>query len=289
MRQFIDFFTNLFHSKNRGLLIYLILNTVFITAIFSGGFSNINGIYVGVLAYLISLMIALSGIGEFFLRVTNGCIPIKKFDNNERIIALFQEVYARASSMDSDLSPKIKLFVSKDDFTNALATGRKTICITRGLTFKSDEEIKGVLAHEFAHIANKDTNMILVIVVGNMIINAVFLILRILVWIFSAFTSNTIIGGIMGLFSLAFSVVIFLLMWIWTSIGNILVSHSSRQKEYLADEFAVRCGYRYGLELFLSSDAANEKLKGIWRTFTSTHPLSIDRINNMRKMLASHR
>ena len=51
---------------------------------------------------------------------------------------------------------------------NAFALGRNTIVVTRGImSALSDEEIKGVLAHEFAHIVNKDTQIAMLVTVAT--------------------------------------------------------------------------------------------------------------------------
>ena len=55
-----DFLKNITKKGNIGILIYLILNTVLIVAIFSGGFQTVEGVLLGLGAYLLSLFIALS-------------------------------------------------------------------------------------------------------------------------------------------------------------------------------------------------------------------------------------
>ena len=44
-------------------------------------------------------------------------------------------------------------------YVNAFAIGRNTIAVTMGAieTFSSDE-LKGIIAHEFGHLSNGDTN-----------------------------------------------------------------------------------------------------------------------------------
>ena len=73
--------------------------------------------------------------------------------------------------------------MNDDKSANAFATGRKTICITEGLLRMPPEQIKAALAHEFGHIAHKDTDLILFVTIGNMIITTVLLLLRLLpIW-----------------------------------------------------------------------------------------------------------
>ncbi len=58
--------------------------------------------------------------------------------------------------------PKPDLYIMKTDTPNAFATGRNpekgVVCVTSGLlNHLSDSEVEGVLAHELAHIKNRDT------------------------------------------------------------------------------------------------------------------------------------
>ncbi len=57
--------------------------------------------------------------------------------------------------------PEPKLYVIPTDAPNAFATGRdpahSAVAYTQGLLRLKDEEIEGVLAHEIAHIKNRDT------------------------------------------------------------------------------------------------------------------------------------
>lgn len=58
--------------------------------------------------------------------------------------------------------PKPKLYRSSMQVPNAFATGRNpengVVCVTEGLLSSlNDEEIEGVIAHELAHIKNRDT------------------------------------------------------------------------------------------------------------------------------------
>ncbi len=157
----IDFFKNLAKKANIGIIIYLVLNTLLIVALLSNGFSSVGGVLFGIAVYAISLCIALSPIGEWILRLQTGCKDLTISDR-ERLEPLFNEVYQKAKAVNPELPDDIKMFISEDEHPNAFATGRKTVCVTRGLLSYTDEQIKGVLVHEFGHLAHKDTDAILV-------------------------------------------------------------------------------------------------------------------------------
>lgn len=63
--------------------------------------------------------------------------------------------------------PKPKVAVSQTDMPNAFATGRtpnhSAVCVTTGIMKRlTAEELEGVLAHELAHIANRDVSVMTV-------------------------------------------------------------------------------------------------------------------------------
>jgi heat shock protein HtpX len=80
--------------------------------------------------------------------------------------------------------PKPRVFVSPDPSPNAFATGRNpnhaSICVNQGLLQILDqEELYGVLAHEFAHVKNRD---ILISTVVAVLAGAITLLAQIGQW-----------------------------------------------------------------------------------------------------------
>lgn len=283
MSYFVDFIKNLTKKSNVGVLIYLILNTFIITAIFSGGFENGSGFFIGIIAYVISLAIALSPLGECILRLQTGCKVIKRKEFVNRLEPLFNEVYDKAKKINPSIPDGVQLFMSNDKDANAFATGRKTICITKGFLNYSDEQIKATLAHEFGHLAHKDTDLILLITIGNFIVTAVFVIYRVITNIIGAFfaADEDGIGGFLS--SILVDFILIVAMWIWTKIGTCLVMHSSRKNEYLADEFAFNCGYGDDLASVLDTFEGSTR-KGLWANLASSHPESDDRIARLQEL-----
>ena len=84
-----------------------------------------------------------------------------------RFEPIFREVYTKAKKANPELPDNIKMFISDSKEPNAFATGRKTICVTKGLLNYTDEQIKGVLAHEFGHLAHKDTDAIYNVIISS--------------------------------------------------------------------------------------------------------------------------
>jgi Zn-dependent protease with chaperone function len=282
-----SFFKNLFRKANALIIVYLALNITIYVALF-GGFSS--GVLAGmaVALYLVSLCIALSPIGEFILRIQSGCKKIKRPDYLQRLMPLFNEVYARAKAKDPSISDNVGLYMSNDDIPNAFATGRKTICVTKGFLTFSDEQIKGALAHEFAHLAHKDTDLLLLISVGNMLISAIFVIYRIIInislFFFVTMSRSEFIGRILT--AIFINAILASLIWVWTKIGSLLVRHSSRQNEFEADQFAHELGY--GKELCVTLEIlesmGSSSGNSFWAQLQSTHPDTDDRIARLQNM-----
>ncbi len=150
--------------------------------------------------------------------------------------------------------PMPKVYVIPTDSPNAFATGRNpqhaAVAVTQGITrLLSDEELEGVLAHEMAHVGNRD---ILVGTIAATLAGAVMMLAR-----FAQFAAifgggrdrdDEGGGGILGL----------LFMAIVAPIGAMLVQMAvSRSREYLADETGARtCGKPLALA------SALEKISG---------------------------
>ena len=211
--------------------------------------------------------------------------------------AAFNEVYAKAKQLNPELPDGIQMFMSEDEEPNAFATGRKTVCFTRGLfNCYNDEQIKGVLSHEFGHLAHKDTDTILVVSVGNLIITTIFTIVRVIANImmfmgefFTAVFSRSWGGVIASIFiGLGRVIADFILVWLmrlWNQLGVWLCMHSSRKNEYRADQYAYQCGYAYALCEVLDSFGTEKSAQGIFAALASSHPENLDRIENLNGLM----
>lgn len=290
-----DFMIRMAGKSNIPLFIYLILNVVIIGVIASL-FLMLPigwGMLAGLLIYIASISIALSPIGEAILRHQTGCRKIADQAVVDRLEPLFREVYYKAKLADPTISDDIRLFINDDECPNAFATGRKTVCVTRGLLYMSDEQIKATLGHEFGHLSHKDTDRILVVSIGNTVITAICILFQIgaiiadiVMQIVAVITGNEegILLSIMSSISRFLTIVIIgAFMKVWTALGVALCMKTSRGNEYLADEFSVNLGYADGLIALLSS-IRGEKPKGLFANLASSHPHSDDRIARIQSL-----
>lgn len=294
----IEFFKRIMRKSNIPVIIYLVLNYFVIAAvIYFFNYDVLQAFLIGAAVYVVSLVIALSPIGEWILRVQLGCKKIKRQDHMDYLYPLFAEVYEKARQLDPSLATDIELYINNDAVPNAFATGRKTICVTKGLMEMPPEQIKATLGHEFGHLSHKDTDLILVVTVGNMIVNAIIMGVKIIIelihilFLIIAF----FVGGEHSLLGTIFIEIYHLLVilfvngltWLWSKLGVLLVMKSSRGNEYEADEFSVKLGY--GEELCaLLDNICGESPKGLFANLVSSHPDTDDRIARIQAMGASY-
>jgi heat shock protein HtpX len=141
----------------------------------------------------------------------------------------YPELHASVSrlSQQADL-PKPKVAVADSSVPNAFATGRSknhaAVCVTTGIMRTLDhEELEGVLAHELAHIKNRDMT---VMTVASFLSTLAFIVVR-WGWLFAG-GRNRQGGGAPVLVAIVISIVV----WI---ISFLLIRALSRYREYAAD------------------------------------------------------
>ncbi|MBS1880643.1 MAG: zinc metalloprotease HtpX [Actinobacteria bacterium] len=216
--------------------------------------------------------------------------PIEESDN-PRLFEIVRELTTRAGL------PMPRLYMIPNDQPNAFATGRNpkhsAVAVTRGITkLLSEDELRGVLAHELTHIRNRD---ILIQSVASAIGAAITYLAYMLMWFGN--DDNSPLGAIA-----AISLV--LLAPISATIIQLAIS---RQREYAADAGGAEiCGNPESLASALlrleqgaqampmQVNQAAEPLfivrpfkgKGIAGLF-STHPPIDERVKRLRQMRPS--
>ena len=293
----IDFFRKLFKSKNIGIIIWLFFNSLMFIIPFMSICPDypILGLLFGIVVYVGTIAIALSSLGEWFFRLINGCKKIIDPRIFNRLVPLFNEVYARAKMKDPILSPNVKLYMINDPYPNAFALGRNTVCVTRGLLHLDDEEIKGIFAHEFSHLSNKDTDFLLFIYIGNLVMTCGFMIARAIICIIGFFLGVAasddddydVVKGLRGLIFARLADLFYVIaVGLYTKLGLILVRHSMRKQEYEADKFAYDLGYGEQLRDALTQlQDTNEAPKKFAANLMSTHPDIFSRIDKLNMYL----
>lgn len=274
--------------KNIGNIIFLIINTILIASFVS--FLPITNnsdwnYYIAIVLYIISGLISLSPVGEIYLRFKFGCKKLTP-ELEERLLPIFNEVYEKAKLKDNSLPDDIQLFICDENLPNAFATGRKTICVTKGLLYMPDDCIKGIFGHELGHISNKDTYLLQFIILGNFAINIIIAVFSAINWIILAISTSDKKGelGFLAFFALIPTIMI-LILSLWTRIGVYLVMWSSRSQEYHADQFSKELGYSEHLKdaLYLLDDYT-DRSRSIFAALSSSHPKTDYRIKRLEEV-----
>jgi len=125
--------------------------------------------------------------------------------------------------------PKPQIAIADSKVPNAFATGRNqknaTVAVTRGLLGTlNQEELEGVMAHELAHIKNRD---VMVMTIASFLSTLAFIVVR-WGWLFSGDGRNQAPVYVAILASLV--------VWV---ISFFLIRALSRYREYSADRGAV--------------------------------------------------
>lgn len=131
--------------------------------------------------------------------------------------------------------PRPRVYIIDDDSMNAFATGRSprdaSVALTRGIIKKLDNlELQGVIAHEMAHIGNRDIRLDMMLITGvGVTVFAADMILRLAIVGNNGDNDNRGNGAaVLLMVWLAFMV----FNWIITPILRMAVS---RNREYAAD------------------------------------------------------
>jgi len=127
--------------------------------------------------------------------------------------------------------PMPKIYMVENKSPNAFATGRNpqkaVVCVTKGLLeLLNEDELKGVLAHELAHVKNRDT---LIMTVTAALAGAIMMLAYMARWaaVFSGFSRNKKGSG---------NIISLLAISILAPIAAIIVQLAiSRSREYAAD------------------------------------------------------
>ena len=251
-------------NKHRGLIYFL----------WFGFYILLFGFFTAFLIipfYLVCFIFVFTPLAEKLWRIISGVRPLRLKKEKDRLFPLFKEVYLESIPISPTMPRKIRLHIQEDMSINAFAFGRSTLVLTKGsINLLSDDCLKGLMAHEFGHFANRDTKYALIASVGNLPLSlTIKLLSKIKMKLdeasrYSLFTS--IIKGFFDLLYYAFKGVEF--------VGDLIIMRSRRRSEYVADAYAFRFGYGEHLAeaLIQIYEISMEKPKSVKEMLKSTHP-----------------
>lgn len=209
------------------------IKTVLLLALLSGIIIVLGGALGGRTGIIIALGLALvMNVGSYWYsdKIVLSMYSARELDPSDApaLHSMVEELAARAGI------PKPRICVIPEDAPNAFATGRDpehgVVAVTEGIMrLLSPEELRGVVAHEIGHIANRD---ILIQTVAGVMASAIVSIANIMQFaaIFGGNRSDENGGG-GG--NVLVSIAMALLAPIAASIIQMAIS---RSREYLADD-----------------------------------------------------
>ena len=216
---------------DRGLQARMALTVILLAALYAGFVGVLVFIDAGLLLSVI-VMAALLG-GQLLLsdRLALRAMGARTVDADE-----YPRLHAVVSrlSQQADL-PKPTVAVAQTKTPNAFATGRSqsaaTVCVTTGLLETlDDDEVEAVVAHELAHVKNRD---VMIMTVASFFSTIAMFVLR-WGWLF---------GGDDESPSVLVAVVTSFVVW---GLSFLLMRALSRYREFAADRGAVAITGRPG-------------------------------------------
>ena len=212
-----------FTSKARTWLLLAAL-----TALFIGIGALIGGAMLWIfVAFSVFMNVAAYWMSDKFAIRASGAKPVSEEEAPDlhKMVGELSEMYG---------VPKPRVYMIPSEQPNAFATGRNpqhaAVAVTQGLLQHMPyEQVRGVMAHEFAHIRNRD---ILVSSIAAMIAGAVSAIGNL--WFFAAMFGGDDDESPLG------AIGAIVLMIIGPLAAALLQLGVSRQREYLADATAAR-------------------------------------------------
>jgi heat shock protein HtpX len=246
-------------------------------------------------AFLFLAIALVINLGSYFFsdKLALAASRAKPIDEAEapRLYQMMRELTTRAGL------PMPRLYMIPNDQPNAFATGRNpkhsAVAVTRGITkLLSEDELRGVLAHELTHIRNRD---ILIQSVASAIGTAITYLAYMLMWFGDDDNSPLGLVASLGLVILA------------PISASIIQLAISRQREYAADAGGAEiCGNPESLAsallrleqgaaampmqvnqaaepLYIVKPFSNKGLAGLF----STHPPIEERVRRLRQMRPS--
>jgi heat shock protein HtpX len=195
-------------------------------------------VFIGALAYFgvgllgIVLVMGLFSLGQFFFSDKLALYSMgAHVVDEEEATGRMRDVHRMVTrlSQQADL-PKPQVAHAGTRVPNAFAAGRSqknsTVCVTEGLLKTlDDEELEAVIAHELAHVKNRD---VMVMTIASFLSTLAFIVVR-WGWLFGG-GRNRNNGGVLA------AIAVSLVVWI---VSVLLIRALSRYREFSADRGAA--------------------------------------------------
>ena len=295
-------------NKRKSVILITVMAFLLVGVGYAGAFCYLGadyallGVFASFLLWLLLLLVSYFQGDNIFLAMNNA----RKIspDDNKRLYNIVEEM-SIASGM-----PKVPdIYIIDEAAPNAFAVGKKpetaSVAVTVGLLEKLNrDELQGVIAHEIAHIKNRDT---LYMLFASIMLSAIVLMAELFVRVRFRSARGRSSSSNGGLIEVAFFIACLALMIFAPLVARLVYYSLSRKREYLADACAaqftrypaglasalakisgtsikLKCANKFSAPMYIVNPLAfNSKLKKL-NDLTSTHPSTASRIEILYKM-----
>ena len=258
-------------------LLYLIL----------GGFLLGGTIYsfaIALFFYIVSVMVAFSPLGEKLFRYMSGIRSLETKQEKDYLNPIFKDVQRSIKRLGKPTKRRIEICVIDKMEVNACAVGRNTIAVTKGaMKFFTEEQLKGVIAHEMGHIGADDSKANIFLLIGSGYLYLFILLANLFILLADKITTVTGDKSIGKFLCSVFKAITNIFMFLFTFPMKIALAIESRKKEYRADRTAYKLGYGEDLisALYLLEKLNLGDNRDFMQKMTASHPRTTARIEQL--------
>lgn len=263
-------------------LVYFLLGGTLLTILLF----NPIGFLIALVIYVISILIAISPTAEKLYRFLHGIRKIETNEEREYLIPILADVVSIIPQEESVNKNKIEIYIIDKLDINAYALGSSTIAITKGAMKVFDEEqLKGIIAHEIAHIRNFDTIANMFVLMASGYFYLFVLLFQFLISITEKSSpdkkdkpvSNSLNSFIKEIFKI--------FLFVFSFLVQITLAIQSRKKEYRADKTAYDWGFGEELisSLYLLEKISLGDNSDLKQKLTASHPRTTARIGRLER------
>jgi len=262
--------------------LYIVCTLIYLTL---GGFllgGTLNSFLIATGLYAVSVLIALSPIGEGLFRLAYGVHPVETGEDKEYLRPIFKEII---NAVPVNKKPiRIHVGIIDKMEVNACAIGKHTVAVTRGaIEVFTEDQLKGVIAHELGHIWTRDTVASIFLLVSNGYYYLFALFVNIFIYLLDKV--STLIGDrTTGQFLCSVLRFLFKIVNFFFSFPiKAVVALESRRTEYRADQFAYELGYGEELKsaLYLLRKISLGDNSDLIKKMMDSHPRLTARIEQL--------
>lgn len=298
--------TEVYKNKVKSVILILVMVSIIIALSGLIGYMADDvyyGIGLGVIISVIVIPLQMLTAKASILAMAKGAPLNMNIESHRKVKSI-----AEGLTISAGLKKVPDLYIINSDVPNAFASGMNEknafVCVTsKLLEIMDDQELAGVIAHEFSHIIHRD------ILLSQLAVSLVSIIIMLSsvaarMAYFGGRRSNDNNKNSGGAIILIISLFAIILQPIARLIASLIELSISRKREYAADAYAVRlCGYNEGLARALEkiggigkyskeqiASLGGEQLKCMYINFPSkenlfsTHPPIEERVRIIRNM-----